>query len=91
MKTNKKIFAIPAIFMMAGMYSCSNIENDYIQSLNVEHEYVFAVDSISLETYNAYAPNKIVRINENLVLVSLWKGEHHLLLLNLDDNEYTSS
>ena len=50
MKTNKKIFAIPVIFMMAGMYSCSNIENDYIQSLNVEHEYVFAVDSISLET-----------------------------------------
>lgn len=91
MKTNKKIFAIPVIFMMAGMYSCSNIENDYIQSLNVEHEYVFAVDSISLETYNVYAPNKIVRINENLVLVSLWKGEHHLLLLNLDDNEYTSS
>lgn len=87
MNTRIMGLVIPVIFVMTGICSCSSFETQYLKSLNIEYELISAVDSISLETYGAYAPNKIVRVNDSLMLVSLWKGDYHLLLLNLNDKE----
>ena len=82
-----KEIAIPVILMMVGICSCNSPDSRYLRSLNVEHEFLNAVDSISLEPYGVYAPNKIVRVNDSLMVLSLWKGDHHLLMLNIDEKD----
>lgn len=82
-----KEIAIPVILMMVGICSCHSPDSRYLRSLNVEHEFLNAVDSISLEPYGVYAPNKIVRVNDSLMLLSLWKGDHHLLMLNINEKD----
>ena len=82
-----KVFAIAAICTAMAM-SCTSGTDVYLRSLPCDLEELEAVDSINIDQFGLFQARKVVKINDDWLLLSTTKGNNHLLFLNTKTLEY---
>ena len=82
-----EISAIAAV-CAAMAISCTSGKDAYLRSLPCDSETLVAVDSINIDQFDLFQACKVVKVNEDWLLLSTTKGNNHLLFLNTKTLEH---
>ena len=81
--------AMAAVYVAAAMaVSCTSGKDKYLDSLPCDMELLEATDSINIDRFDLFQARKVVKADDDWLLLSTTKGGNHLLFLNTRTSDH---